>query len=133
MTFEKGFPFTDKKTKPQTTISLEHGKPLLFDNGTKGIALDGLKPKVVDVAEGDDHDGLWIHDETDMMKATILTRFFDDPSQDGALPRPFGVFYCTERSTHEEKLISQVERALELKGEGDLDALLEGENTWVVN
>lgn len=126
------FPFTDKKTRPQTTISLEHGKPLVFDNGSKGIVLNGLEPKIVDVAEGSSMDGLWIHDETDLMKATILTRFFDDPHNEGALPRPFGVFYCADRPTHEDKLIAQVERAVDLKGDGDLDALLRGENTWVV-
>jgi len=126
------FPFTDKKTKPQTTVNLEHGKPLLFDKGTKGIVLEGMKPKVVEVAEGDNHEGLWIHDETDMMKATILTRFFDDPAEANALPRPFGIFYCSTRATHEDKLIAQVEKAKELKGAGDLDALLQGDNTWVV-
>jgi 2-oxoglutarate ferredoxin oxidoreductase subunit beta len=127
------FPFTDKKTRSQTTLDLEHGKPLLFDGASKGIVLDGMKPRIVEVAEGDSIEGLWIHDETDMMKATILTRFFDDPADDGALPRPFGVFYCTERATHEEKLIAQVSRATELKGDGDLDALLAGENTWTVS
>ena len=37
---------TDKATKSDTTLYLEHGKPLVFGkDGSKGIRLHGLDPK----------------------------------------------------------------------------------------
>ena len=41
----------DKKTKADTTVELEHGKPLIYANGTKGIQLNGFAPQVVDLAK----------------------------------------------------------------------------------
>src|SRR5512146_1045022 len=56
--------FTEKGSKPQETLFLEHGKPLVFGaNGDKGIKLDGFTPKVVNLDEGTSKDDLWIHDE----------------------------------------------------------------------
>ncbi|HRE39064.1 MAG TPA: 2-oxoacid:ferredoxin oxidoreductase subunit beta, partial [Chitinophagaceae bacterium] len=86
--------FTEKGTKAQETIFLEHGKPLVFGaNGEKGIKLDGFRPVVVELNNGHSTDDLWVHDEKDIYKAQILTRIFDDPHKEGHLPRPFGVFY----------------------------------------
>ena len=48
------------------------------------------------------------------------------------MPRPFGVFYVNDRPTHEEKLQAQVKKAKDVKGPGDLDALLKGEHTWTI-
>ncbi len=126
--------FTDKKTKPETTLFLEHDQPLRFGpNQEKGIRLDGFRPVVVDLeADGFSPDDLWIHDETDPVKAQLLTRFFEDPNQPGALPRPFGVFYVSERPTYERLLYRQLETAAAQKGEGDLDQLLAGNVTWEI-
>ena len=126
------FPFTEKATKADNTIFIEHGKPLVFGTeGEKAIVLDGFTPKVVsisDIAEAD----LWIHDKYDRVKASILTRFFDDPREEGALPRPFGIFYQENRSVYEEGVTAQVERHIEKKGIPNLDTLLEGPNTWTI-
>src|SRR4029450_13534930 len=56
---------TDKATKSDTTLYLEHGKPLLFGKETnKGIRLHALNPEVVEVGEGKvSKDDLLIHDE----------------------------------------------------------------------
>ncbi len=126
--------FTDKKSRPVETIYLEHGKPLVFgDNNEKGIRLDGLKPQVVDLNEGDySQDDLWIHDEQDAIKAYILARFFDDPHKDGHLPRPFGVFYEVDRPTYDDLLNQQVQSVISQKGKGDLDELLRGSETWEI-
>lgn len=126
------FTFTEKATKADNTIFIEHGQPLIFGaDGVKAIILDGFTPKVVntaDIAEGD----LWIHDKHDRVKASILTRFFDDPREEGALPRPFGIFYQEDRPVYEEGVQGQVDRHVEAKGEPNLDALLEGPNTWTI-
>ena len=63
--------------------------------------------------------------------AGILSRFFDK-LEDGGLPRPFGVFYQEDRFRYEEALQLQIDEAMASKGEGDLDALLAGNNNWVI-
>ncbi len=93
--------FTEKKSKPDNTIFVEHGKPLIFAGGTKGIKLDGMTPIAVDLSNGASAADLWVHDERDGYKASILVRIFEDPRKEGALPRPFGVFYVNDRATNE--------------------------------
>ena len=86
--------FTDKGSKPEQSIFLEQGKPLVFGAArNKGIKLDGFKPVAVELGNGLNEDDLWIHDEKDFYKAQVLVRMFDDPSKEGHLPRPFGVCY----------------------------------------
>lgn len=125
--------FTEKATKAGHTLFVEQGRPLTFAGGAKGIKLDGMTPVVVDLASGAaSMDDCWVHDERDLFKASLLTRIFDDPRHDGAMPRPFGVFYVNDRHTHETKLNAQVALAKQQKGEGDLDALLRGEQVWTI-
>jgi len=124
--------FTDKATKPEYTLFLEDGQPLVFgQNNEKGIKLDGYKPIIVDVNEVG-KDGLWVHDEKDIVKAGILTRFFSDPRIEGKMPRPFGVFYAIERDVYEDQMYSQITAATNKLGEGDLDALIAGREAWEI-
>ena len=125
--------FTEKASKKEETLMLEHGKPLIFGaTGEKGIKLDGFKPVVVNVADVSPND-LWIHDERDEMKATLLTRFFDDPKKEGHLPRPFGIFLIQDRPVYEDMMSSQIAETTKARGEGDLDTLLRGRETWTIN
>ena len=126
--------FTEKSTKPEEVIFLEQGQPLVFGaNNDKGIKLDGYKPVVVNLAEGVSRDDLWIHDEKDFYKAQILVRMFDNPANEGHLPRPFGVFYQHDRACYEDEMAMQLEEVIAQKGVGDLDALLRGRETWTIN
>ena len=126
--------FTEKGTKPEEVIFLEQGQPLVFGaNNDKGIKLDGYKPVVVNLAEGVSRDDLWIHDEKDFYKAQILVRMFDNPANEGHLPRPFGVFYQHDRACYEDEMAMQLEEVIAQKGVGDLDALLRGRETWTIN
>ncbi|MAX79030.1 MAG: 2-oxoacid:ferredoxin oxidoreductase subunit beta [Crocinitomicaceae bacterium] len=124
-------PYTERGLKEEHLLFLEEGKPLLFNKDTKGVKLDGFTPVVVDM-ENASADDLMIHDPSDPMKAHILSRIFDDPQKEHVLPRPFGVFYKADRATYEDALQDQIEHAIERSGKGDLDALLRGNNTWVV-
>ena len=125
--------FTENSTKQQEALFLEQGKPLTFGpNNEKGIRLDGFTPKVVDLTNGFSADDLWVHDEHDMYKAQILVRIFDDPKIEGHLPRPFGVFYQTNRSCYEDVMAAQIEDA-KTKKPADLDKLLRGNEVWVIN
>ena len=125
--------FTEKKSKPEEALFLEHGKPLIFGaEKNKGIKLDGLKPVAVQLDGQISENDLWIHDENDFYKAQILSRLFDDPTKENHLPRPFGVFYLRERPCYEDVMTMQIEEALSTKGKGDLDKLLKGRETWSV-
>ena len=61
----------------------------------------------------EDHseEDLWIHDQYDRAKANIIARFFGDPTLEGNMPRPFGIFYQEDRSCYEDTLIAQVQQA----------------------
>jgi len=124
--------FTEKGSKADEALFLENGQPLVFGaNKDKGIKLDGFTPVVVSLNEGHSANDLWIHDESDIYKAQILTRMFDDPRRDNHLPRPFGVFYQTSRPTYEEMMKQQIEAAKERKA-ADLDKLLKGNEVWTI-
>jgi len=126
------FPLTERSTKPDNTLFVQHGQPLLFgENNQKAIVLKDFTPTVVNVDEVDESE-IWIHDVHDRVKASILTRFFDDPREEGGLPRPFGVFYQEERHVYENGVKSQIEKHIDVKGSPDLDDLLEGPNTWSI-
>jgi 2-oxoglutarate ferredoxin oxidoreductase subunit beta len=58
----------------------------------------------------------------------LLTRFFD-----ADFPRPFGVFYSEDRPTYEDALVQQIDDTMEQKGQGNLDDLLKGSNTWTID
>ncbi|ASZ10634.1 2-oxoacid:ferredoxin oxidoreductase subunit beta [Chitinophaga pendula] len=125
--------FTEKASKPEQTLFLEQGQPLVFGaQKNKGIRLDGLRPVVVELGTAYSASDLWIHDENDFYKAQLLTRLFDDPRIEGSFPRPFGVFYQAHRHTYEEVMSFQLEEAISKRGPGDLDKLLAGKETWTI-
>ena len=124
--------FTEKGSKADEALFLENGQPLIFGaNRNKGIKLDGFTPVVVNLTEGNSANDLWVHDESDIYKAQILTRMFDDPKKENHLPRPFGVFYQTTRPTYEDMLKQQVDAAKQKKA-ADLDKLLKGNEVWSI-
>ncbi|NSL89724.1 2-oxoacid:ferredoxin oxidoreductase subunit beta [Chitinophaga solisilvae] len=125
--------FTEKSSKADETLFVEQGQPLVFGAAkNKGIRLDGLKPVVVELGSEYSAADLWIHDENDFHKGQLLTRLFDDPRIEGHFPRPFGVFYQVQRSTYEEIMAAQLTEAITRKGNGDLDKLFAGNETWTI-
>lgn len=125
--------FTEKTTKADNALFLEHGQPLVFGaTGNYGIKIDGFTPKIVSLEEGASKDDLWIHDERDINKAQMLIRMFDNPNVAGHFPRPFGVFYQTERPCYEDMMKLQIEDIIASKGKGDLDKLLRGREVWEI-
>ena len=123
------FQFTERDTKPHRALFLEHGKPLVFDEGRKGIRLDGFRPEVIDLTDGRwSIDDCLVYDETNRELAHIMARIFFRPD----LPQPFGVFYREERPTYEDLLHRQIAEVTARKGKGDLQALLQSGDTWVI-
>lgn len=126
------FLYSDKETKKDEAIFLEHGQPLIFGkNNEKGIKLDGLNPVIVEIPEsGISANDLWIHDEKDKTKANLISRFFDNLFNGEHFPRPFGVIYADERPTYDEGLVQQIEDVFAKKGKTPLNKILSGHKIW---
>jgi 2-oxoglutarate ferredoxin oxidoreductase subunit beta len=121
--------FADKAVRPDRTVLLEHGKPLIFGkNNDKGIRLNGTTPEVVQLGNGITEDDLLVHDEKnpDPAIAYILSRMWYP-----AYPVPMGVFRAVERPVYEDLMEEQIRQAVASGGEGDLAALLEEGDTWI--
>ncbi|MCA9199246.1 MAG: 2-oxoacid:ferredoxin oxidoreductase subunit beta, partial [Planctomycetales bacterium] len=121
---------TDKQSKADTTVELEHGKPLIFGaNRDKGIRLNGMEPEVVELGKGISEDDLLFHDEraVEPSLAYLLSRM-----RHPEFPEPIGVFRAVDAPKYDDELNKQVEKAIADKGEGDLDKLFNSGDTWVV-
>lgn len=124
--------FTERSERKEHALFLEEGKPLIYgQNEELGIVLDGHKPRIVGLDNGEaSADDLWVHDSSDLFKAQILARFFEDPRENGGLPRPFGVFYQEKRARYEDELIEQISAIKSAESPANLDDLISGGTTW---
>ena len=122
---------TNKDTKEDHLLYLEHGKPMVFGkNRDKGIMLRNHKPEVVKVGDGPGlvkADDLLFHDEHDENIAFMLSRM-SHPD----FPEPVGVFYCVEDECYEDMLEKQIQDAIKAKGEGTITKLLNTGDTYEV-
>ena len=129
-TFDK---FSDKVTKEDNRLMLEHEKPMLFGaNKDKGIKLDGTKPIVINInEEGNSINDVLIHDEFDQspLRSTLLAHLEDFPE----MPTPFGVFRQILKPTYDSGIEEQIKDVVIKKGKGDLEQVLFSSNTWIVN
>ena len=123
------FDFTERDSKPLRTVFLEEGRPALYANGTKGLALDGLRLRSVDLDGGATPDDCLTYDPTDKALAFLV---IDQLFWDGDLPRPFGVLYRESRPTYDAVLNAQVAEVTRQRGAGDLAALLASGDTWTI-
>ena len=132
---EAFFAYSEKETKKEQGIWLEHGKPLVFGNNEeKGIMLDGITPKIVNIKEGKySVNDLWVHDEKDKTKANLIGRFFDTEFNGESFPRPFGVIYAVERPLYDEEMENQIKAIASKKGKMTLNSILSGDKTWSIS
>lgn len=121
----------EKSQRADNVIELEHGKPLIFGkNRDKGIRLVGTKLEVVSLADVA-VDDLLIHDEREpnpsiqMMLARM--RYPEMPEPIGVLRAVSGV------ATYDDQINHQVELSKTQRGTGDLQALINSGDTWVVS
>jgi 2-oxoglutarate ferredoxin oxidoreductase subunit beta len=120
---------TDKNTKSDTTIHLEHGKPLVFGKeADKGIRLHGLRPEVVNLKDVP-KDDLLVHDEKGPSSLAFLLSRMRQPD----FPEPLGVFRDIEQERYVNVVRKQLDAAVERQGPGDIRALLDGGETWTVS
>jgi 2-oxoglutarate/2-oxoacid ferredoxin oxidoreductase subunit beta len=121
---------TEKDTKSDTTLYLEHGKPLIFGkNREKGIRLHGMNPEVVNLSEVSPDD-LLIHDEKapEPSLAFLLSRM-----RHPDFPEPLGVFRDVEQQRYGDLVRAQIAEARSKQGEGDIQRLITGADTWTVS
>ncbi len=117
---------TDKATKSDTVLVLEHGKPLIFGkNRDRGVRLGKTgRLEVVTLGNGISEADLLIHDETSRPLAYMLAHLEQ--------PKPIGVFHAEERPVYEVATAEQLAAARQKLGEGDMNALFKRGETWVV-
>jgi 2-oxoglutarate/2-oxoacid ferredoxin oxidoreductase subunit beta len=125
------FQFTEKETKDDNIVVLEHGKPMIFGKEKdKGIRLEGFTPAVVSLKDGKySASDLIVHNEQDTMLSFILARMSSIPE----LPRPVGVVYARPRALYEAEVERQISDAVRKRGEGDLEKLLTHGETWMIS
>ncbi|MFQ5616513.1 MAG: thiamine pyrophosphate-dependent enzyme, partial [Anaerolineales bacterium] len=122
---------TDRKTRAENILQLEHGKPMLFGkNRDKGIRMNGMTPEVVQPGNGITENDLLVHDQyvEDPSLTFMLSRL--GPPQ---FPTPLGIFRSVERPTYSQALLAQMKEAVAQKGQGNLRTLLYGAETWVID
>ncbi|MDB5577539.1 MAG: 2-oxoglutarate ferredoxin oxidoreductase subunit beta, partial [Bradyrhizobium sp.] len=122
--------FTKKAAAPDNQTWLEHGKPILFANGTKGIGLDraDLKLHVIDVVDGDwEAAGVIVHDQTNHGIAQMLI----DLGTDQGTPVALGVIYNDPRPTF-DRAVAEQNKAIAGGKVADLQKLIAKGQTWHV-
>jgi 2-oxoglutarate/2-oxoacid ferredoxin oxidoreductase subunit beta len=121
---------TDRQTKSETVVELEHGKPLVFGkNRDKGIRQTGMQLEVVELGKGIEEDDLLFHDEKlpEPSLAYLLSRM-----RHPEFPEPIGIFRDVDRPMYDQRVNAQLEEARAKRGPGSLEALFNTGDTWIV-
>lgn len=124
--------FAGRANKAEQTITLEHGKPLLFGKEKdKGIVLDGFDLKIVKIGEDGITEGdILIHDESkeNPIYAQLLAQM-----KYPEFPVPIGVFRSISKPCYDVEVSKQLKDVKEKRGEKTIQELLEAGETWEVN
>lgn len=122
---------SDKGTKADNVVLMEHGKPLVFGKDRKkGIRLNDAKEmEIVELGKDFHEDDLIFHDEKahNPSMAFMLSRM-----KHPDMPEPMGVFRAVDRPLYDKGVNDQLENAIAKQGEGNFDALFNSGDTWVV-
>jgi len=119
----------DKPQGVHNQIRLEHGKPILFDEENRCVAV-GENGRLI-LAGVDDvaPDSIVVHDAHGRPSlAFALAHLAHGPTE----PTCIGVFREVERPVYGQAMDKQIELATERLGRGDLAALLHSGDTWTV-
>jgi 2-oxoglutarate ferredoxin oxidoreductase subunit beta len=122
--------FYDRSVRSDRMLFLEHGKPMIFGKDSdKGIRLEGLEPKIVQLGNGVSEEDLLVHDENaESPTLAYLLAKLDEHT----FPVPIGTFRSVQTPSFEQLAIEQIKTARAEKGEGNLAALIEATDTWTV-
>jgi 2-oxoglutarate ferredoxin oxidoreductase subunit beta len=121
---------TAKDARDDMLITLQHGEPIRFSNGERGLMINAFgECEIVDVADVG-VDRLVVHDEhrPDPSLAFAISRISHAPT----MPTPVGVFRDVARPVYEAAVQAQLAAASDRNGPGDLEALIGSGSTWTV-
>ncbi|MHC4769686.1 MAG: 2-oxoacid:ferredoxin oxidoreductase subunit beta, partial [Planctomycetota bacterium] len=84
---------SQKDTRPDNTVMLEHGKPIIFGaDRNKALRMRGAQPEVIELGGAAAEEELLIHDETDRGLAFLLSDLAHPE-----FPEPLGVLYNSQQ------------------------------------
>jgi len=119
---------TNKTTKAEHTLTIEHGRPLVFAEGTRGIRItDDFTPEVVPLTGDPAAAGVLVYDETNPAHAFLVSHLAPP-----AFPTALGVFSALERACYEDGATNLI-RTAERADPPDLGALLRQGDVWTVS
>jgi 2-oxoglutarate ferredoxin oxidoreductase subunit beta len=121
------------REKPQgahNQIRLEDGKPIVFDEGNRCVAVgENGRLVVANVADVDEKD-IVVHDVHGRPSlAFALAQLARGPND----PTCIGVFREVERPVYGEAIAAQLAAATERLGQGSLEKLLTSGDTWTIS
>ena len=120
---------TDRETKLEMKLTLEHSKPMLFGaENNRGIVLEGSKLKSVELNGEYSVDDILVHDENDKNLGMLLSEATYDPE----LPTPVGIIYQEDKQTYDELMEQQIADSKSKNPNPSIDELLHSGNTWEV-
>ncbi|MBC3189635.1 2-oxoacid:ferredoxin oxidoreductase subunit beta [Pseudonocardia sp. C8] len=109
-------------------IPVTHGEPIRFGpDGSHAVVRDGFGLKVVE-ADTVDPSEIVVHDAGDHELAFALSRLSDQDLTHTVT----GVFRDVARTTYDDAARAQVREAVEAKPGADLQALINGRDTWTI-
>ncbi|MCB9778169.1 MAG: 2-oxoacid:ferredoxin oxidoreductase subunit beta [Alphaproteobacteria bacterium] len=123
--------FTDRKTRDEKVLFVEHGQPLRYGTAEapKGLVLNNrLQLEAIDLDSPEAEARVLVHDETNLLLGTLLARL--QGSAD--LPVAMGVLYRVQRPVYEAGVQAQLDHAAAKPHAGDLARAIAGPSTWTV-
>jgi 2-oxoglutarate ferredoxin oxidoreductase subunit beta len=130
---EGSFDLLRKGDNHSRLIPLTHGEPITFGAfgedglGSHAVVQDGFGLKVVETASVD-ASRIVTHNETDQELAFALSRLSDQDLTHTVT----GVFRNAPRTTYDDATRAQIQAAKEARPDANLQALLNGRDTWTI-
>lgn len=123
--------YTNKSKRDESTIQVFDGKPMLFGaDKKKGIVLENLELKVIDINSDQDLERVLVHNSSNRFLASMLAYmgFYND------LPLAIGVLYRENGAPiYDQDVNFQVKQLEEKKGRGKMQELLHSGETWRID
>ena len=117
--------FVGKEHAAERQIRVEHGKPLVFADGARGLAFDSATFAVQIVDAKAQADRVLVHDETNPTLARILLSM-----KEPALPVALGVIYRKPAPSFEQGFYANHPTKMQRKG--SVDEAMRKTSTWWV-
>ena len=126
-------PLKDSDSATEMMMRLEHGEPIRFGaDGHKGVIRNAEGHLEIVEVDAVGPDAILRHDAhaADPGLAFALSRLADIESLDNT---PVGIFRDVHRPSYDRLMRDQVATAIEAKGPGSLQRLIQGNDTWEVS